>query len=117
MRVQPGCQNLVSTWQQIRALRDGRRLRRVAATYSADIVIELVATESELCLLKTGSVVRLNRTDGKGKQKIKQMPIPRDPRHRGPVVVPPDPIGKKIELNDTWGFSARVPMPRDPKKG
>jgi hypothetical protein len=31
--------------------------------------------------------------------------------HKGKIEHPPEPVGKRAEFHDTWGFSARVPMP------
>ncbi len=94
---------------------DGHLLRQLVEKYSRDDVIELVATDEEFCLLKSGSIVRMKRLDGGGNPGIKRRPIPQDPRHAGPVEVPPDPVRKRVELADTWPFSARVPMPQHRK--
>ena len=95
---------------------DGHLLRQLVEKYSSDDVIELVATDEELCLLKSDSIIRLKRLDGGGNPGIKRRPIPQHPRHTGPVEVPPDPVGKPVELADTWPFSARVPMPQHRKR-
>jgi len=91
---------------------DGQLLRQLIEKYAPEDIVEVVATDEELCLLKSGSTIRIKRLDGGGKPGIKRRPIPQDPRHTGPVDVPPDPVGKRVELGDTWDFSARVPMPQ-----
>ena len=96
---------------------DGHVLRRMVETYDPAAVIKLIVLEDEFCVLYEGSQIRLKRIDAGGKPGIKRRPIPRDPKHMGPIEVPPDPVGKRVELDDTWAFSARVPMPqhRPPK--
>ena len=86
-------------------------------TYDPAAVIKLIVLEDEFCVLHEGSQIRLKRVDAVGKPAIEHRPIPRDPKHMGPIEVPPDPVGKRVELDDTWAFSARVPMPqhRNPK--
>jgi len=94
---------------------DGRRLRKVFEALPADGQVELTAAASELVIVAGKTQIRMPRLDLDG--GIEQVPIPRDPRHQGKVEVPPDPVGKRVELADTWTFSARVPMPqhRDPE--
>ncbi len=65
---------------------DGQLLRQIVEKYSREDVIELVATDEEFCLLKSGSIVRMKRLDGGGKPGIKRRPIPQDPKHTGPVI-------------------------------
>lgn len=89
---------------------DGHVFRQIVDKYDPEDRIELVVLEDELCLLREGSQICLKRIDSGGKPGISRKPIPQNPRHTGPVEVPPDPIGKRVELGDTWGFSARVPM-------
>ena len=95
---------------------DGRRLRKVFDVLPADAQVELTAAASELVIETGKTQIRMPRLDLDG--GIEQVPIPRDPKHQGKVEVPPDPVGKRVELADTWQFSARVPMPqhRDPEK-
>lgn len=97
---------------------EGRVLQRICRSFPADAVIELLPMPDELCMLRGASEIRLKRLDPGGSPGLKRKPLPKPIGHLGPVQVPPDPVGKRVELNDTWAFSARVPMPqhRDSKK-
>ena len=102
---------VTGTWPE-KVQVEGQLLRQLVEKYSLEDVIEMIATDEELCLLKSGSIIRIKRLDGGDNPGIKRRPIPQDPRQTGPVEVPPDPVRKRVELADTWHFSARVPMPQ-----
>jgi hypothetical protein len=97
---------------------EGRMLQRICGSFPSSDVIELLPLADELCLLRGASEIRLKRLDPGGSPGLKRKPLPKPRGHRGPVEVPPDPVGKRVALNDTWDFSARVPMPqhRDKKE-
>jgi hypothetical protein len=91
---------------------DGRKLHTFIFRCESNKSI-LLSVDGEALNLKYGtSSMQLIRLDGRGKKGIKTKPRPPDPRHTGPIVHPPDPVGKRVELNDTWLFSARVPVPQ-----
>lgn len=74
--------------------------------------------EADCMEIQTGTLkLKVPRLDGEGKKGIAAVPLPPQP-HTGPVKLKPDPQYKRVALNDTWAFSARVPMPqhRDKKK-
>ena len=83
----------------------------------AETELELSADAEALTIRAGKSTSRVTRIDGGGANPIVRTPRKQDERHAGKVIVPPDPTNKRVELADTWGFSARVPMPqhRDPK--
>ncbi len=89
---------------------DGTVLKRMCDTFRPDDIVELVPLRDELCILRDGSRITLKRLDKENSPGIKKKPQKVD--HFGPVEVPPDPVGKRVELNDTWLFSARVPVPQ-----
>jgi len=91
---------------------DGRMLRRLFEAIPRETRVELVALEDALAVLFGRSQTRLPRLDPGGVGGVKRRPIPRNPEHKGKVEVPPDPVGKRVELADTWAFSARVPVPQ-----
>lgn len=97
---------------------DGRQLQAFCERLPPEQSIELTASDQELCVTSGRSKLRLQRRDPGGKRGIKPKPLPQPRGHTGPVDVPPDPVGKRVALHDTWLFSARVPMPqhRDPKE-
>ncbi len=98
---------------------DGVLLYRLVATWPPETELELSA-DPQAIIVRTGkSLCRVARTDGGGANPIRRTPPKPDKRHAGKVEIPPDPQFKRVELADTWGFSARVPMPqhRDPKDG
>ena len=96
---------------------DGTSLEKLASSWPADTLLELAADAERLTILAGKSRVAIPRIDGGGKTPILRTPIPPNKKHKGKVVAPPDPVSKRVELADTWGFSARVPMPqhRDPE--
>ena len=89
---------------------DGTVLKRMCDKFRPDDRVELVPLRDELCILREGSRITLKRLDKENNPGIKKKPQKIDPY--GPVDVPPDPDGKRVALNDTWWFSARVPMPQ-----
>lgn len=93
---------------------DGRALRAMAGAYHGNAMLDLVVSGDELCILYETSVVRLPRLDGVGKPGVKRQPLPANRRHKGAVVMPPDfdPNYKRVELDATWTFSARMPVPQ-----
>ena len=92
---------------------DGWVLAALVVKYPPDSDIELVALRGELAILQGKNQVRLKRLDAGYSPGIVETPPPRDRRHKGPVIVPPDePPSGRFEWNDTWLFSARVPFPQ-----
>jgi hypothetical protein len=65
-----------------------------------------------LWLLRGNSSIPLARRDDGTGDPFKKAPIPRDPKHKGPVEVPEDPKEKRVERDATWLFSARMPVPQ-----
>ena len=96
---------------------DGLLLLKFVTSWPPETELELVAEVETLALRAEKSISYVKRLDAGGKNPIVRTPMPPDNRHKGKVVVPPDPVVKRVELADTWGFSARVPMPqhRDPE--
>ena len=88
---------------------DGTVLKRMCDTFRPDDIVEFVPLRDELCILREGSRITLKRLDEENSPGIKKKPQ-KIRGHKGPVEVPPDPVGKRVELNDTWLFSARVPV-------
>jgi hypothetical protein len=96
---------------------DGRKLQKVFETLPSESQVELIALKDDLVILAGRAQIVMPRLEPGDEGGIKSWPIPRNPKHKGKVEVPPDPVGKRLELADTWLFSARVPMPqhRDPE--
>jgi hypothetical protein len=96
---------------------EGILLQKLVATWAPETELELSADAEALTIRAGKSTSRVTRIDGGGANLIVRTPRKPDERHAGKVIVPPDPTNKRVELADTWGFSARVPMPqhRDPK--
>lgn len=94
----------------------GLLLLQLAMKWPPETKLELSADDEALIVRAGNSVTRLARIDSGGKRGIKRRPFERDKRHKGKVEVAPDRRNNRVALADTWGFSARVPMPqhRDP---
>jgi hypothetical protein len=86
---------------------DGYMLKRLIETFGDDSAIMLGIDNTNLLIRCAGASLKLARLDPGGEGKTKRKRVP----HKGKVVVPPEPVGKRAEFHDTWGFSARVPMP------
>ena len=92
---------------------NGRPLRSFVERCDPEGEIDLIAFEDEVRLRIGSSSMQINRIDAPGKKKKKR---PDPYAKHSPVKVPPDPKEKRVELADTWTFSARVPMPQHRKK-
>lgn len=98
---------------------NGTVLYRLTATWPPDAELQLNADAQSLVVRMAKSIVRIARMDDGGGQPIIRTPLPSDKRHKGKVQSAPDPTSRRVDLDDTWDFSARVPMPqhRSPEKG
>ena len=92
---------------------NGRPLRSFVERCDPDGEIDLVAFDDVVCLSIGSSRMQISRFDAPGKKKKKR---PDPYAAHSPVEVPPDPKEKRVELADTWAFSARVPVPQHRKK-
>lgn len=93
---------------------DGNRLRAVLDRLIGPQHLSILALPERVVIHFDSAKLSLERLDAPGKKGIVAKPPVRPP-HEGPVTVPPDPVGKRVALDDTWGFSARVPMPQHRK--
>jgi len=85
-------------------------LWKLLEKYPPEAEIELALTPSDLTIRHGRARVTIPRLDLPGQKKIAQRKLKPDPRHAGPVILPPDPTQKRVAWGDTWDFSARVPM-------
>ena len=90
---------------------DGVAFRKVIATYKPSELLEIRSQPDMIEISNGMSTLRMPRRDGIGKPAIVATPIPRDPNHKGKTKIVDEPHIGRVELNDTWGFSARVPVP------
>jgi hypothetical protein len=93
---------------------DGRALAKIAATPPKGLdMATLHSGEASICARLGATTFTLPRIDKEGKQ-TQRRPLP----HTKPPPMEADPVVKRVARNDTWGFSAHVPMPpealRDP---
>ena len=96
---------------------DGRILQKLLSTFDPKETVDLVVDDATLQINCGNLKAQLRRIDGRESKGIKTTPKLPDQRHLEPVTHPPEPIGKRVELNDTWLFSARVPVPQHRDKG
>ncbi len=96
---------------------NGEIFRRMLSKFPPATDIALMPTKDALVVLTAQSRLVAPRTDRNG-VGVDERPLPPSRQHRGKTIVPPDPTTKRVELADTWRFSARVPMPqhRESKK-
>lgn len=91
---------------------DGAQLVRVLKGI-AEHELVLISKEEMFVVLKGGSsTFNFKRYDPMDKRKTKKQPLP----HKGKVEHKPDPTTKRAEYQDTWSFSARVPLPKEAYK-
>jgi hypothetical protein len=93
---------------------DGVLLKRLFKKFGRNDIVELIPLQDELCLLVKETRIALKRLDPNNELDIEQSPPPSQVRN-GPVEIPPDPHQKRFAWDDTWSFSARVPMPQHRK--
>jgi hypothetical protein len=98
-------------WSGVAQL-DGAALARFVAKCPRHVEISVSKSPSDVAINGDGFSARLKRTDAQPENKKTKRPFPRNKQHKGKVEVPADPIRKKVELGDTWAFSARVPVPQ-----
>ena len=93
---------------------DGYLFRRMVATFHGNVMLELVVTADDLCIAHDNTIVRLVRIDSTWKPAVIRRDFPPNRRHKGPVEMPPDrdPRYTRVELDATWPFSARMPVPQ-----
>jgi hypothetical protein len=90
---------------------DAAQLARFIGTLGDDVDVSLTASANHLSIAAGASRMQVARVDGGGRKGIKLRPVEPDKRHKGKVEMPHDPVAKRRAENDTWGFSAHVPMP------
>ena len=90
---------------------DGPKLLRITSTYPSDADIVICTDDNNLLIKYQKSKISIPRLD-KGNNKTKKKPLP----HIKPPEQNPDHIEKYAEFDDTWAFSARVPMPENTVK-
>ncbi len=87
---------------------NGPYFRDILTTYSNEELIQIGRSETCIVINCGGSTVKIKRLDPDDKGKVRKESLP----HYGKVEHPPEPKHKQAEFFDTWGFSARVPMPK-----
>lgn len=97
-------------WKNLVQL-DGIMLDRVIQSWKEIEEIELSVKDQSLILVSGKSKSTLPLLE----KYIEQQPFKRDPKHLGKPYITPDPVGKRVQYDDTWLFSARVPMPEKDK--
>lgn len=95
---------------------DAALLVRFLGTHGPDVDVALSLTADHVSLAAGSSRMQVPRVDAGGRKGIKLRPVGPDKRHKGKIEVPPDPVAKRRAENDTWGFSAHVPMPELSKR-
>jgi hypothetical protein len=90
---------------------DGNILRALLDKFAARDRLEIDAEPDQLMVRRETFRFIVGRIDKGGSAGIAAGPPPKQ-AHKGPIPVKPEKPGKRVELHDTWGFSARVPMPQ-----
>jgi hypothetical protein len=101
---------MAGTWPD-RVQLDGRAFRHVIETYAPNEMLQLLAYPDRLEIKSDRGSFSMSRLDRPGQKPIKTRPMPRDKRHKGPVKVVDQPPQGRVELHETWDFSARMPVP------
>lgn len=90
---------------------DGDILKNLVSKYPAEENIEIQTDGTHVSVFYKSSAIKIARLDPHNRGKTVKKQAKRHPRPEQK----PDPTDKRVEYNDTWAFSARVPMP-DPNK-
>jgi hypothetical protein len=91
---------------------DGRHFRHVIETYRPNEILELAAYPDRLEIRSERSPFSMPRLDAPGRSPIETKPIPPHPRHKGKLRLKEEPFRERVELDATWDFSARMPVPQ-----
>ncbi|WP_291207147.1 hypothetical protein [Hyphomonas sp.] len=92
---------------------EGNRLRALLDKFSVNDQIDMCARAQDIEIRSGKFKMSLARLDGQ--KRIEPRPLPQQ-IHAGKVEVKIDSPNKRVALDDTWGFSARVPMPQHREK-
>lgn len=85
---------------------DGRLLHAIATRHPPKSTLSLGFGDTDLTVKCGGSTARLPA------MRVHRKPMPRNPKHKGPVAVVPE--GRRhTPKGDTWIFSAQVPFKPD----
>ena len=90
---------------------EARQLLKITSTYPDDAELVICLDDSNFMIQYQKSKLSIPRLD-KGNKKTKKKAL----SHVKPPAPEPEFSEKRAEFNDTWGFSARVPMPADAVK-
>ena len=90
---------------------DGVAFKKVIATYKPTELLEIISQPDTIEISNGLSKLRMPRKDGFGKATIITTPIPMNPKHKGKPAINDEPHVGRVELDHTWDFSARMPVP------
>ena len=90
---------------------DGVAFRKIIGTYKPSELLEIRSQPDTIEITNGMSRLRIPRRDGVGKAAIVARPIPKNPYHQGKPVINDEPHIGRVELNHSWDFSARMPVP------
>ena len=93
---------------------EGRVLRNLISRFRPEASVEMTVTPDDLAAVHGGTKATLRRLDASDRRPIKLVPV-KGPESVSWPKIKPDPHEKRAEWDDTWDFSARVPIPQHRK--
>ena len=91
---------------------DGLQFTHVLETYNENELLKLTVYHSIVKITRGNSVFSMARLDAPGCSPVERKPLPPNRRHKGPVRIKDEAHIGRVELDTTWDFSARMPVPQ-----
>ena len=90
---------------------DGMKLRKIIDSYKPNDLLEIRSTPDSIEIRNGRSKFKMPRLNGANGETILPMPIPTNPLHTGKLEIDDNPPRGRVELDHTWDFSLRMPVP------
>jgi len=90
---------------------EGVRFKKIIDSYSKNDLLEINATPDNVEIINGRSKFKMPRLDGINGETIIPIPIPPNPLHKGKIEIKEEPFRGRVELDHTWDFSLRMPVP------
>ena len=90
---------------------EGVRFKKIIDSYKLDDLLEINSSPDSIEIINGRSKFKMPRLDGTNGEKIIPMPIPTNPLHTGKIEIKDEPFRGRAELDHTWDFSLRMPVP------
>jgi hypothetical protein len=90
---------------------DGVQFKKIIDSYKSNDLLEINSSPDSIEIINGRSKFKMPRLDGANGQTIIPLPIPKNPLHTGKIEIKDEPFRGRVELDHTWDFSLRMPVP------